>query len=53
MSLRHFLEVDDLSPGELIAVLGRAADGAPGDLLTRTSIALIFEKLSLPPPSIM
>lgn len=47
MSLRHFLEVDDLSPSELVEVLDRAESGALGRPLAGKGAALYFEKPSL------
>ncbi|HET9611027.1 MAG TPA: ornithine carbamoyltransferase [Acidimicrobiales bacterium] len=48
MSVRHVLEIDDLSPAELDAVLRRAA-APPGDErpLAGRTVALYFEKPSL------
>ncbi len=46
MSLRHFLEVDDLTPGELARVLELAAEAGPPILDARTA-AFYFEKPSL------
>jgi ornithine carbamoyltransferase len=46
MTLRHFLEVDDLTPAELDAVLDRA--GAPAEpVLAGRTVGLYFEKPSL------
>ncbi len=47
MSPRHFLEVDDLTPGELDAVLATAAEPAAARLLVHRSVGLYFEKPSL------
>jgi ornithine carbamoyltransferase len=51
MSLRHFLEVDDLTPAELAEVLDRAATppaGGPDRLpLAGRTVGLYFEKPSL------
>ena len=44
--LRHFLEIDDLSPGELARVLELSADRGPAILASRT-VAYYFEKPSL------
>jgi ornithine carbamoyltransferase len=44
--IRHFLEIDDLSPGELERVLELAAERGPEILAGRT-VALYFEKPSL------
>lgn len=43
---RHFLEIDDLSPEELVDVLNRSEIGNPPPYLTRQSVALLFEKPS-------
>lgn len=42
---RHFLEMDDLSPAELIAVLDRS-ERTPQEVLSRQGVALLFEKPS-------
>lgn len=47
MSPRHFLEVDDLTPGELREVLACAAAPPQPTLLDRRSVGLYFEKPSL------
>jgi ornithine carbamoyltransferase len=51
MTVRHVLEVDDLAPGELAAVLDRAAAGPPATadrgLLAGRTVGLYFEKPSL------
>jgi ornithine carbamoyltransferase len=47
MSPRHFLEVDDLTPDELRAVLATAAAPPQPDLLDHRSVGLYFEKPSL------
>jgi ornithine carbamoyltransferase len=47
MTLRHFLEVDDLSPDELDRVLDLAAQPEYDKVLEGRSAALIFEKPSL------
>jgi ornithine carbamoyltransferase len=44
--LRHFLEVDDLSPEELGRVLDLAEAGSPPAVLAGRGVALIFEKPS-------
>jgi ornithine carbamoyltransferase len=44
---RHFLEIDDLSPDELTAVLDLAAERTPPKVLDGRGVALIFEKPSL------
>jgi ornithine carbamoyltransferase len=46
MKLRHFLEIDDLSPDELVAVLD-ASVAKHGPLLAGVGVALIFAKPSL------
>ncbi len=46
MKLRHFLEVDDLSPGELARVLELCAGTGP-DFLVGQTVAYYFEKPSL------
>lgn len=43
---RHFLEIDDLSPGELLAVLDAAEIQRPTQVLTGRGVALLFEKPS-------
>jgi ornithine carbamoyltransferase len=44
---RHVLEIDDLSPDELVEVLDRAERPAPSDLLAGRTVGLYFEKPSL------
>lgn len=44
--MRHFLEVDDLSPDELSQVLDLAEISRPPQVLARRGVALIFEKPS-------
>jgi ornithine carbamoyltransferase len=44
--VRHFLEVDDLSPGELVAVLDLAEAVTPPKVLDGKGAALVFEKPS-------
>lgn len=44
---RHFLEVDDLSPAELHAVLDLAERADPPAVLAGRGVALLFEKPSL------
>jgi ornithine carbamoyltransferase len=44
--VRHFLEVDDLSPAELSTVLDLAEVGRPPQVLAGRGVALIFEKPS-------
>lgn len=46
MSVRHFLEIDDLTPDEIIAVLD-ASEKPHAPLLAGKGVALIFEKPSL------
>lgn len=47
MTLRHFLEVDDLTPDELLAVLDRAEVPDLAPVLAGRTVALYFEKPSL------
>jgi ornithine carbamoyltransferase len=44
--VRHFLEVDDLSPDELAVVLDLAEEQAPPSVLAGKGAALVFEKPS-------
>jgi ornithine carbamoyltransferase len=44
--MRHFLEVDDLTPAELAEVLDLAQDPAPPQVLDGRGAALLFEKPS-------
>ena len=44
--MRHFLEVDDLSPKELLQVLDLAESYPPEPVLAGLGVALIFEKPS-------
>jgi ornithine carbamoyltransferase len=44
--VRHFLDVDDLSPEALTAVLDRAEQQSPARVLTGLGAALLFEKPS-------
>jgi ornithine carbamoyltransferase len=44
--MRHFLEVDDLSPAELSTVLDLAEEAKPQPVLAGQGVALIFEKPS-------
>ncbi|HVE94446.1 MAG TPA: ornithine carbamoyltransferase [Acidimicrobiales bacterium] len=46
MTVRHLLEVDDLSAAELREVLDRAGDPAPPEILRGRGVALLFEKPS-------
>jgi len=43
---RHLLEIDDLSPAELLAVLDRGEEAAPSPVLAGLGVALLFEKPS-------
>ena len=45
-SVRHFLEVDDLAPSELLRVLDLAGEPAPPQVLAGRGVALLFEKPS-------
>lgn len=45
--MRHLLEIDDLSPDELRAILSAASDPAPPAVLAGAGMALLFEKPSL------
>jgi ornithine carbamoyltransferase len=45
--MRHFLDVDDLSPAELVAVLDRAEIEPRPPLLAGRSVGLLFQKPSL------
>jgi ornithine carbamoyltransferase len=45
--MRHFLEIDDLSRDELMAVLHLADDANPPQVLAGKGAALVFEKPSL------
>ena len=47
MSVRHFLDVDDLSPEELARVLDLAEQSDPPAVLAGQGVALLFEKPSL------
>jgi ornithine carbamoyltransferase len=44
---RHLLEIDDLSPDELVAVLDRAERRDPPPALAGRGVALVFEKPSV------
>ena len=46
MTLRHFLEIDDLTPGELARVLELSSEQGP-QLFERRTVAFYFEKPSL------
>lgn len=46
MSLRHFLEIDDLTPAELAEVLALAGAASPPQVLAGKGVALLFEKQS-------
>jgi ornithine carbamoyltransferase len=45
--IRHLLEIDDLSPDEVLEVLDLARDPQPARLLEGKGVALLFEKPSL------
>ncbi len=45
-TLRHFLEIDDLSPSELVTVLDLAGHPSPPAVLAGKGMALLFEKPS-------
>ncbi len=47
MTVRHFLEIDDLTAAELTDVLDMAEDPAPPKVLAGRGMALLFEKPSL------
>jgi len=47
MTLRHFLDVDDLSAAELTATLDLAEQPEPEQILAGKGVALLFEKPSL------
>jgi ornithine carbamoyltransferase len=47
MTTRHFLEVDDLTPAELAAVLDLSAATSWDTVLAGSAVALLFEKPSL------
>ena len=47
MTHRHFLEIDDLTPPELAAVLDLAEVASPPQVLAGKGAALVFEKPSL------
>ena len=44
--MRHFLDVDDLEPGELARILNLATDPNPAQVLAGKGAALLFEKPS-------
>lgn len=44
--MRHLLEIDDLTPAELVEVLDRAESSAPDPVLSGLGMALVFEKPS-------
>src|SRR5439155_8589053 len=46
VTLRHLLEVDDLTPDEVTAVLDAAEAPDPPQVLARKGLALVFEKPS-------
>jgi ornithine carbamoyltransferase len=45
--VRHLLEIDDLTPGELIQVLDLSEQASPPQVLAGKGAALVFEKPSL------
>ncbi|HEX2850562.1 MAG TPA: ornithine carbamoyltransferase [Acidimicrobiales bacterium] len=47
MTVRHFLEIDDLSADDVAQVLDLAEQADPPPVLARRGVALIFEKPSL------
>jgi ornithine carbamoyltransferase len=47
VSVRHFLEIDDLRPDEVVEVLDRAEQPSLPQVLTGRSVGLYFEKPSL------
>ena len=42
---RHLLDIEDLSPGELMAVLEFAGDDYPPRVLSGRGVALVFRNL--------
>ena len=44
--MRHFLDIDDLEPGEFARILNLAADPSPPQVLAGKGAALLFEKPS-------
>jgi ornithine carbamoyltransferase len=46
VTTRHFLDIDDLTPAELVAVLDAAAAVAPPRVLSGSGVALVFAKPS-------
>ena len=46
MSVRHFLEVDDLNAGELAQILTASSGSPPTQVLKGLGVALLFEKPS-------
>ena len=44
--MRHLLEIDDLTPTELVEVLDRSTDASPDQVLAGRGMALVFEKPS-------
>ena len=47
MTPRHFLEIDDLTPAEVVEVLDLAEEPSPPRVLAGKGVALLFEKPSL------
>lgn len=45
--MKHFLDIDDLTAGELVDVLDRAGEPRPPAVLAGRSVGLLFEKPSL------
>jgi ornithine carbamoyltransferase len=45
-AIRHFLDVDDVTPAELVAVLDAASRRDPPEVLSGRGVALVFEKPS-------
>jgi len=46
MTVRHLLEIDDVTPAELETILDLATDPQPGPVLYGRGVALLFEKPS-------
>lgn len=44
--IRHLLDIDDLTPGELRDVMDKASDSSPAQVLAGKGVGLIFEKAS-------
>jgi ornithine carbamoyltransferase len=45
--VRHYLDIDDLSPAELVAVLDRSEEASRPPILAGRSVGLLFQKPSL------